>query len=227
MEMLHRQIRKFVYDKFRETSQPPVVEEISTRFGLDRREAATTLRSMHAERILVLLPGTVRILMAHPFSALTTPYRVKLNNGQALFANCAYDAVAMHVTLEENIAVRSFCTHCCEPILIELTDEAVRSAQPRDTIIYLGLPFAQWWDDIVNTCSNTMLFFCNQSHLDAWVEGNGLEKPGESLTIEQTLRLAGPTYRGRMELDYDKPSAEVLSTHFEALGLTGAFWAVG
>jgi len=227
MEMLHRQVRKFAYDRFRETSQPPVAEEIAKQFSLDREEAAATLQSMQAERILALVPGTVRILMAHPFSALTTPYRVKLNSGQELFANCAYDCVAMHVMLEEDIAIRSFCTHCCDSIFIQLADKAVQSAQPQDVIIYLGLPFAHWWDDIVNTCSNTMLFFCNQSHLDAWVESTGLEEPGESLSIERALGLAGPTYRGRMGLDYVKPSAQVLSRHFEALGLTGKFWTVG
>lgn len=227
MDPLFREVRKFVYDRFRETSQPPVAEEISRKFGLNRREGVTTLQSMQAERILALVPGTVRILMAHPFSALTTPYRVKLNNGQEFFANCAYDSVAMHVMLEENIAIRSFCTHCCDPILIRLSDETVESAQPQDTIIYLGLPFARWWDDIVNACSNTMLFFCNQNHLDAWVKCTGSKKPGENLSIEQALRLAGPTYRGRMELNYEKPSVKVLYKHFEALGLRGEFWAVG
>ena len=223
MDTLSREVRKFVYDRLKQTSHPPVVEEIARQFGIERHEAVETLQSLQADKMLVLTPGTARIFMAHPFSALTTPYRVTLSSGQRFFANCAYDAVNIHLTLKEPLQIQSFCHHCCEPIQIELASEAVVSAQPLDTVLYLGLPVARWWDDIIHTCSNTMLFFSNREHFDAWSDTN---KAGEVLTIEQAIELGGPLSRGRMDLNYEKPSASELANHFKAMGLTGRFWAV-
>lgn len=227
MDTLAKNVRKFVYDRLRVTAQPPLAEEVARQFELDRQNAVETLKLLEVNRMLVLLPGTARILMAHPFSAITTPFRVTQNGGQEFFANCAYDSIAMHLTLEEDVKVTSFCHYCCETIEIELADETVRTCRPKDTIVYLGLPFARWWDDMVYTCSNTMLFFSNKDHLDAWLETNHITDPGQALTIDQALRLGGPTFKGRMDVDYEKPAPTELSKHFESLGLTGEFWQVG
>ena len=224
MDMLARKVRKFVYDRFRETSYPPVVEEVGRQFDLRRREAADTLKTLESNKLLVLMPGTERILMAHPFSAIATPFRVWNREGQRFFANCAYDSITMHLTLEEDVRIESFCHHCGELIQIELTNETVRSAQPKNTIVYLGLPFARWWDNIVHTCSNTMLFFSHDGHLDEWLETNKIMDPGQFLTIDQAIKLGGPAYKGRMDIDYERPPASELSSHFEALGLRGPFW---
>lgn len=226
MDTLSRAVRKFVYDRFQQTSHPPVAEEIARQFEIDRHQAVETLQSLQAERMLALTPGTARILMAHPFSALTTPYRVTLPSGQRFFANCAYDAVNIQLALKEPVQIDSFCYHCCEPIQIDLADEAVRSARPQDPVIYFGLPFAHWWDDIIHTCSNTMLFFSSRKHFDAWLDTDRA-KAGEVLKLEQVIELGGPLSKGRMDLNYQKPSASELSSHFKAMGLTGEFWAVG
>ena len=224
MDTLARKVRKFVYDRFRETSYPPVVEEIARRFDLDRGKAVETLNTLDSNKLLVLMTGTERILMAHPFSAITTPFRVWNQEGQRFFANCAYDSIAMHLTLEEDVRIESFCHHCGELIQIELTNETVQSAQPKSTIIYLGLPVALWWDNIVHTCSNTMLFFSHEGHLDEWLETNKIVNPGQFLTVDQTIKFGGSSYKGRMDIDYERPSASELSSHFEALGLRGPFW---
>lgn len=224
MDMLARQIRKFVYDRFRETSHPPVVEDVMRRFELDRPKAVEMFKILDSNKQLVLTPGTERILMAHPYSAIMTPFRVKRNRNQILFANCAYDAIAMHVTLQKDITIESFCHHCGEIIQIELSDEMVRSAEPKNALVYFGLPAARWWDNIVHTCSNTMLFFGHEEHLDEWLETNRIADPGQALTIDQTIKMAGPSYKGRMDIDYERPPVSELSNHFEGLGLKGPFW---
>lgn len=224
MDTLSQKVRKFVYDRFGQTSHPPVAEEIARQFGIERQQAVETLQSLQAEKMLVLTLGTTRILMAPPFSALTTPYRVTLSSGQRFFANCAYDAVNIHLTLKEPLQIQSFCHHCCEPIQIELANEAVVSAQPQNTVLYLGLPVARWWHDVIHACSNTMLFFSSREHFDAWSNTN---KAGEVLTIERAIELGGPISRGRMDLNYEKPSASELSNHFRVMGLTSEFWETG
>src|SRR5207247_2665819 len=94
---------------------------------------------------------------------------------------------------------------------------------PRETRVYLSLTAAKWWDDILNTCSNHMVFFRGTSHIDDWRDANpGPE--GAALTIEQTHALSVPLYRDRLKLEYVRPSKDELVAHFAALGLTGPFW---
>ena len=162
-----RDVRKYVFDHFLEHAVPPVLEQIMERFRLSRPQAFEVLQALEAARHLRLVPGTQRILMAFPFSAVATPFRVERRGGGQYFANCAWDAVAFHAMLNEEIRIASWCHHCAEPIGIELAEGRV-TASPPEPLVYLSLPAAQWWNDIVNTCSNHMVFFRSASHLDEW-----------------------------------------------------------
>ncbi|MFQ6016589.1 MAG: alkylmercury lyase family protein [Kiloniellaceae bacterium] len=226
MEGLAKEVRKFVYDRMCDTSYPPLLEEIMGRFELTRGRAKQILKALQAENQVVLLAGTDRILMAHPFSAISSPFRVTLSDGRAFFANCSWDSIAMHVMLGRDVRIDSFCHHSGAKIAIELSNGTVESAQPEGTIVYLGLPAARWWQDIVHTCSNTMVYFGSRAHLDEWLTVNRIEKPGETLTIEKTIALSGPLYQRKMDLDYQRPSASELRRHFAGLGLAGAFWDI-
>lgn len=226
MEMLARDVRKFIYDRFRETSRPPVVEEIMRQFKLSRQQVADLSKILESNRQLVLVPGTERIIMAHPFSAIATPFRVRLKGAQEFFANCSWDSIAFHAMLEEDVKIESHCHHCGEKIEIELANEAVESAQPKGAIVYLGLPAARWWENIIHACSNTMLFFSSEEHLHEWLTTNKIRDPGQTLTVDQTIKLSVPIYKGKMDIDYERPSASELSRHFRDLGLEGAFWEI-
>ncbi len=219
-----REIRKYIYDRFLQTSRPPVVEEIMDRFDLRRPQAVESLKILESEKHVVLLPGTERILMAHPFSAVTTPFRVKLTGGQVMFTNCSLDSIAMHVMLEQDLRIESFCHHSGKRIEVDLKNENVRSVRPEGMIVYLGLPVARWWDDIIHTCSNTMVFFGSQRDLDEWLTSNRIKARGQDLTIEKTIKLSLPMYRRRMEIDYERPSIPELTNHFRSLDLQEPFW---
>ena len=140
---LPRDVRKYVFDHFLEHEIPPVLEQIMERFRLDRSRAFEVLQALEAARHLRLVPGTQRILMAFPFSAVATPFRVERRGGGQYFANCAWDAVAFHAMLDEEIRIASRCHHCAEPIAIELAEGRV-SASPPEPLVYLSLPAAQW-----------------------------------------------------------------------------------
>lgn len=104
--------------------------------------------------------------MAFPFAAVATPFRVTVR-GRRYFANCAWDAIAFHAMLGDDVRVESFCHHCAAPIELELRDGRVTHVEPRDALVYLALPPIQWWEDIITTCSNTMVFFASPEHRDA------------------------------------------------------------
>ena len=221
---LPSRLRKIVFDRFLEDSAPPVVEEVMTEFSLSREEAMDALRSLEAARHIALVKGTARILMAFPFSAVATAFRVTVGD-RRYFANCAWDAIAFHAMLGKEVRVDSFCHHCGAPIRVEMRQGGAALVQPESTLVYLALPAAQWWDDIITTCSNTMVFFASPEHRDASSLCTSAD-PGASLTPDQVHTLSGPLYGGRMELGYTRPSRQVLLDHFAAMGLSGDFWGL-
>jgi hypothetical protein len=61
--------------------------------------------------------------MAYPFSALSTPWAVRLANGQERFACCAVDALGVAPMIGQSIEIRSRCHHCGEPLALWSTPE--------------------------------------------------------------------------------------------------------
>jgi hypothetical protein len=220
---LAQQIRLFIFQHLASTGNPPVVEQLMTEFGLSRDETAGFLRELADARHIALVNGTSRILMAFPFSAIATPFRVTAN-GRSYFANCAWDAVAFHSMLDADIEIDSFCHHCGAPIGIEFHDGRATRVAPAETIVYLALRPTQWWEDIITTCSNTMVFFASPDHRDA----SDIAAPTDqaaSLTPDEVHALGVPLYSRKLSMDYARPGRDELAAHFASLGLTGPYWA--
>jgi hypothetical protein len=217
----------YILEHFEEYATAPVLEQIMRRFELDRLSAFKVLSDLQSARHIALLTGTQRILMAFPFSSIVTPFRVKVaGKDDEYFANCAWDAVAIHVALGKEQWISSYCHHCSEDIKIHLKDQKLVSRQLDNyPLVYLALPASRWWENILLTCSNNMVFFSSRNHLAEWVK-SGNVTGGEALTIEQTLRLSLPIYKTKMSLDYVRPSREQTSAHFHSLGLTSDFWKI-
>jgi hypothetical protein len=218
------QVRLFIFERFQADAQAPVVEELMSEFSLSRDDVTAVLNQLVEARHIALVPGSARILMAFPFSAVTTPFRVRAG-GKDYFANCAWDAVAFHAMLDSEVAIESFCHHCAAPISIDLNDGRATRVEPEGTLVYLALRPTQWWENIVTTCSNTMVFFASQEHRDA----SALCVPPDqaaSLTPDQVHLLSEPIYSRKLELDYARPSRDELLNHFAAMGLTGDYWRI-
>jgi len=219
---LPQRVRLFIFEHLLEHAAPPVVEQVMDRFSLSRHVAGEVLRDLEAARHIALVRGTERILMAFPFSAIATPFRVTVN-GRTYFANCAWDAIAFHVMLDAEVRVDSFCHHCAAPIQIELRGGRATRVDPPETLVYLALRPAEWWQDITTTCSNTMVFFASPEHRDA-SDLCAAPDQAASLTPDQVHTLSGPIYAAKFALDYARPSKEALLVHFDAIGLTGDYW---
>jgi hypothetical protein len=218
------QLRLFIFEHFRTHARAPVVEQLMTEFSLPRESVTSILDELVAARHIALVPGSSRILMAFPFSAIATPFQVTAH-GQMYYANCAWDAVAFHAMLGDEVHVESSCHHCATPIRIDLKDGRATLVEPKEALVYLALRPTQWWENIVTTCSNTMVFFASPEHRDA----SDLCAPPDraaSLTPDQVHALSGPIYRRKLELDYARPNREELLDHFAALGLTGDYWKI-
>jgi hypothetical protein len=221
---LQQRVRLFIFDHFLEQAAPPVVEQVMNEFSLSRAAASEVLGDLEAARHIALVKGTARILMAFPFSAVATPFRVT-TRGRSYFANCAWDAIAFHAMLAEEVRVDSFCHHCAAPIHIELKAGHATLVDPPESLVYLALRPTEWWSDIITTCSNTMVFFASPEHRDA-SDLCAPEDQAASLTPEQVHTLSGPIYARKFSLDYARPTKEELRAHFAAMGLTGDYWTL-
>jgi hypothetical protein len=220
---LAQHVRLAVYEHFLEHAEPPLVEGLMRDFGLTRGETVAVLRELAETRGVAVVKGTSRILMAWPFSAIATPFIVHAR-GRRFYANCSWDAIAFHAMLgADPVRIDSFCHHCAGPIAIELADGRATLVDPPGTIVYLALRPTQWWEDIILTCSNSMVFFCSAEHRDA----SGLAPTADSdatLTPDQAHQLGVPLYADRLKIDYVRPGRDALNAHFASLGLTGPYW---
>jgi len=218
----NKAVRKYIFDYLLENCRAPVLEEMMIRFGLDRNQAAQVLEELEVAHHVIRVPGTNRILMANPFSALDTPFRVKVGK-KGYFGACAWDAVAFHVMLGRDTLVDSFCHHCAEPIQVRFSKGKPISLKPLNPLVYLNLPAAKWWDDIVITCGNHMVFFSSERHLDDWFGKNPAPR-GQALSIDQTLKVSIPIYKDKMKLEYARPTKDELTNYWDSMGLKGEFW---
>jgi Alkylmercury lyase len=220
-QMLQQRVRLFIFEHFLEHAAPPVVEQLMNAFALPRGDATEALTDLEAAHHVALVPGTARILMAFPFSAIATPFQTTVR-GRTYFANCAWDAIAFHAMLGDEILVDSFCHHCAMPIQIEMRDGHATRVDPPETLVYFARPPTEWWEDITTTCGNTMVFFASPEHRDASDLAGADES--NSLTPDQTDTLSVPSYGTKLAIDYARPSKEVLIAHWAAMGLSTDFW---
>lgn len=90
---------------------------------------------------------------------------------------------------------------------------------------YLGLPAAEWWEDIEFTCSNTIFLFGTPEHVQMWRRGHPGEQ-GAELSVDLMLRLREASYAGKLERRYARPSCEHVIQPFQDPQLTGEFWKI-
>jgi Alkylmercury lyase len=221
VEELDRKIRKMIFDYLLENATAPSLEEIAGHFAVPLADAHAALKRLDDAHQIKLLEGTNRILMAFPFSAISTPYRVTRPNGRRYFANCAWDAVAFHVMLDEPVQIDSFCAACGEPVQFRLDGGHGARVHNPLPLIQLRLPAAAWWKDITRTCANTMVFLCSPKH----VPGDAGKMMDQGVvTVEQILQMSGPIYRDKMRLEYERPPSSAIQATYDRVGLTGPHW---
>jgi hypothetical protein len=221
---LKKQARKYIFDYFLENCRAPVLEEIMSRFRVDRETGHQLLRALESSHHIALLPGTQRILMANPFSGITTPFRDSVGD-KTYFANCAWDTISLHVMVGQDTEVEAFCHHCAEPIRIKLSRGRVVASEPEDPVIFLSIPVAKWYDNLINTCSNNMVYFRSREHRDGWLRIHP-ELKGETLTVEKMAEACQPLSKDRMKMDYVRPSPNQLMSHWQSIGLRSDYWKI-
>jgi hypothetical protein len=102
-------------------------------------------RRMHDAHALVLEPSGTEVLMANPFSAVPTPFRVQAA-GRSWYANCAWDAFGICAALDSDGEIDTRCPDCGKSLSCQVRD---RGPAGSVLLFHCLVPAAGWWDDIV------------------------------------------------------------------------------
>jgi hypothetical protein len=147
MESGDRIVRNATYGQIPVLGRVPTSNDVAALVGRSAAAVRSSWRRLHDEHAIVLDPATDEIRMAHPFSAVPTPFRVRAV-GVDWYANCAWDACGICAALGVDGAIDTSCPDCGDPIRCAVHD---RAPDDPTLVFHCLVPAAAWWDDIVFT----------------------------------------------------------------------------
>ena len=141
------ELRAVTYRLFAERGRAPAAADVAHVARISAEDVLAGWSRLHDQHALVLNTASTALLMANPFSAVPTAFRVQAD-GRSWFANCAWDAFGICAALHVDGWIEASCPDCGEPVAVEVRDE-----RPDDEtlLFHVLVPAARWWDDIVFT----------------------------------------------------------------------------
>jgi alkylmercury lyase-like protein len=140
-------IKLHVYEQLADTGRAPRRAEIARALALKEEDVRGAFDRLRQKRLLFLARDSGEIVMAPPFSAVPTTFRVT-SGGTTWFANCVWDAFGIPAALHRAVEVSASCACCGEPIVFPLNDGPPSASTG---VAHFAVPAAHWWDDLVYT----------------------------------------------------------------------------
>ncbi len=141
---LDREVRYHIYRRFAATGRAPDVGTLASGTGASVQEVEASLDRLAADRAIVLAPGTRNLWMAHPFSAVPTPYPVR-TSPRTYWANCAWDALGIAALLGVDARTETRCGDCGEALVIRVEGGRV---SPGDAVVHFHVPPKRFWENV-------------------------------------------------------------------------------
>jgi hypothetical protein len=120
MDAFERQVRATVIQTLRETGRAPTAAAIGDVLGVAESRASAALHSLADEHRLVLVAGTDRVRMAHPFSGIDSDSLVTIGE-RTWFANCVWDGLSILALLGDG-TLHTHSPATGEPITLAARD---------------------------------------------------------------------------------------------------------
>ena len=139
-------VRSVVYDLTMREGVPPSSARVAEWLSIDAGSVRTSFRRLADAHMLVLQPESGEILMAGPFSAVPTPFRVDTGSYSA-FANCIWDSLGIPAMLNADAVIHTSCADCGEPARF-VVDHGNLTATG---FMHFVVPARLWWTHIVYT----------------------------------------------------------------------------
>jgi hypothetical protein len=215
-----RAVRASIYATFAREGRAPSPAELAAADGLSSDVVTAALRELHDLHAIVLAPAGDGIRMAHPFSAWPMGFVLRAGD-RFWWGGCAWDSFGIVAALRERLDILTTCPSCGR----DLHYSASHTDPPAvDFVVRLPYPAAEWWVDVVGTCTNIRTF-CSPDHVESWRDATS--SPLGYVTDLTTLwRLALPWYGDRLDPNWEPHTREHNQSLLESCGLTGPFWAL-
>jgi hypothetical protein len=146
LDDLDKRVRREVYGFTLRRGTPPRVVQVGEALSLNHQRVRGSFARLAAAHVLVLQPGSGEILMANPFSAVPTPFRVEVA-GFAAYGNCIWDALGIPAMLEADATIDTSCGDCGMAMHVDVVDGKVAG----EGLLHFAIPAREWWNDIVFT----------------------------------------------------------------------------
>ena len=140
-----RDVRLFIYRHFLETTRAPSAATIAAAVNASHDVVSSALRRLADLHAIVLAPASIEIWMAHPFSAVPTPYPVTIA-GRTYWANCAWDAAGV-MSLAGDGESRTRCADCGEQVGFAVQ----RGRVSGDGAVHYAVPPRRFWENVAFT----------------------------------------------------------------------------
>lgn len=138
-------MRVEIYRSFIEDGRAPMSQELAKALSLEPSEVSRALKELHDNDVIELMPETELIWLAHPFSALDSPF-VAAAGAHAWDAICIWDALGILALMETDGSVVTRCPDCAEGLHIEIEDGGISA--PEGAVVHFGVPASQWYEDV-------------------------------------------------------------------------------
>jgi len=145
-EDLDLRVRAQVYEMTMQNGLPPKVDEVARAMATTGDQVTRAFERLAAAHVLVLQPATGEILMANPFSAVPTLFRVKAGALSA-YGNCIWDALGIPAMLKRDAHITTSCADCGTAAEIAVEANVVKG----QGLLHFAVPAREWWNDIVFT----------------------------------------------------------------------------
>lgn len=212
-------VRECVYDHFVHRGFPPTAQQVAKGIRMPVEDVKTAYRNLAEGHALVLRPhDDSRIWVAHPFSAVPTPFVVKTEHG-TWWGNCIWDSLGIAAALNQDAIIETRSGAIGESLIVRIEAGKILDPSP---VIHFSVPAAHWWDDIALTCG-TILLFKSPDVIDPWCEQHDIPK-GATITLAQGWELAQNWYGDRLHKKWRRKTKEEAHEIFKTLGFTGSFW---
>jgi len=144
--MNDQRVRAQVYEMTMQRGLPPKADEVARAMWTTGDEVKAAFQRLAAAHVLVLQPATNEILMANPFSAVPTPFRVEAGDVSA-YGNCIWDALGIPAMLKRDARIITSCADCGTAAEISVEANVVKG----QGLLHFAVPAREWWNDIVFT----------------------------------------------------------------------------
>lgn len=217
-----RRVRDLVYATFAAEGRAPSIAELARRTVSTPEAVRRHLHRLADAHALVMNPEGDAVRMAHPFAAAPMAFVLAPIDGRddrRWWGGCAWDSFGISAALRREVRIDTTCPHCAEHISL---NAGPGTPPPGGLAVRFPRPAAEWWEDVVGTCTMIRLF-CTSEHADQWAADHA---PGNGYVADARTvwDLAQAWYGDRLNADFQPHSREFNQALLAERGLNGAFW---